>query len=95
MILIMSGERGCGAWVPNEMAERRSSAEDTGQTYRHAQAWHTCSDGQATRKQVLTKKMRGPLGKKIVQKSRNSWVENSGGVGAYGQLIQGANGNKS
>ena len=33
MILIMSGERGCGAWAPNEMAERRSSAEDTGQTW--------------------------------------------------------------
>ena len=26
MILIMSGERGCGAWAPNEMAEWRSSA---------------------------------------------------------------------
>jgi len=32
MILIMSGERGCGAWVPNEMTERRSFAQDTGQT---------------------------------------------------------------
>jgi len=32
MILIMSGERGCGTGAPSKMAERRSSAQDTGQT---------------------------------------------------------------
>ena len=93
----MGSERDGGAEIicrrhRTNMARFRRQGQDA---HRHAQAWHTCSDGQATRKQVLTKKMRGPLAKKIVQKSRNSWVENSGGVGAYGQLIQGANGNKS
>jgi len=33
--------------------------------------------------------------KRIEKKSRNSWRENGGGVGAYGQLIHGANLNKS
>jgi len=37
----------------------------------------------------------GPLVKKIEKKSRNSWRENGGRVGAYGQLIYGANLNKS
>jgi len=36
-------------------------------------------------------KNEGPLGGKIVRKSRNSCWVNGGGVGAHGQLIQGAN----
>jgi len=46
--------------------------------------------GQGTGKKVLK---RAP--KKFEQKSRNSWRENGWGVGAYGQLIQGAKWNKS
>ena len=37
----------------------------------------------------------GHLSKKIEQKSRNSWRENGGGVGAHEQLIHGTNLNKS
>jgi len=74
------------------MASFRKQGQDT---HRHAQHGTRAVTDKGTRKKVLTKKMRGLLGKKIVQKSRNSWLENSGGVGAYGQLIQGANENKS
>jgi len=40
---------------------------------------------------VLTKKMRGHSGGKFARKSRNSWRVSGGGVGAHGQLTQGAN----
>jgi len=56
-----------------------------------ALAGEKMSDGQGTRKQVLTKKIRGHLGQTTAQKLRNSWRENGGGVGAYGRWIQGAN----
>jgi hypothetical protein len=59
-----------------------------------ALAGEKMSDGQGTRKQVLTKKIRGQVGQTTAQKLRNSWRENGGGVGAYGQWIQGANWNK-
>jgi len=58
---------------------------------------HPPEEGTGTRpdylvNRVLTKKMRGHLGKKIARISRNSCKTSGGGVGAWGQLTRGSNG---